>query len=428
MEAFEEQGAGPHWYAQPYILLTVFISVVAVGFAAALLLLLFALPMSSEILRFMQAKMITLKSVDVVADISYTGASAAKGADGTYQAGNETLTWHSGGTFNLSDSESLKARHQFQLKAGGSRSYDFAGDYVRDGDDDYLRLATVPDNVGVLQLGKFRGKWLHLARKKMLELLTVPMIGSGFSPMSDADAKSLGQLFRKTLFFRVSQRQDDEDIDGARTYHYKVRSEEGNILMEDFYERVEAARLKRPLNDGERAAAKTLFAGITFKDCDFWIGSRDYYLYRAKCAVRIDGGTRRGDADIDLRFSNFNRIGNTDIPKDYTDVTSFVLSLLSGLQQHLPMAKIGEVQHGTNDNGGGGLGGSSGGGATIQERDSDRDGLTDSLEAFYGTDPNNPDSDGDGIPDGSEVEVGCNPNGPGRLFDFGITNDKGSCK
>ena len=35
--------------------------------------------------------------------------------------------------------------------------------------------------------------------------------------------------------------------------------------------------------------------------------------------------------------------------------------------------------------------------------DSDNDGLTDILEKFFGTDPNNPDSDGDGIGDKDEV-------------------------
>ncbi len=428
MEPFEGQDVGPRWYAQPYVLLTVFISVVAAGFAAALLLLLFALPYSSEILRFMQAKMVSLKAVDVVADISYSGSSAQKGADGSYQSSPEALTWHSGGTFNMSDPEALKARHQFQMKIGSAHPYDFAGDYVRDGDIDYLRLTAIPEKVGVLQFGKFKGKWLRLARQKMLEMLTVPMVGTGFSPMSDDDAKSLVKLFKKTLFFTVAERLEDETVDGVKNFHYKVRTDEGNVLMEDFYEKVEAARLKRPITDAERTAAKTLFAGLTFKECEFWIGSRDYYLYRAKCAVRIDTGTRRGDLTADIRFSNFNRIGSTDAPGDFTDVTSFVLSLLSGLQQHLPMAKIGEVQHGTDETGGGnGLGGS-GGGAVLTQSDTDHDGLSDSLEAFYGTDPNNRDSDGDGVSDGDEVEVGCNPNGPGKLFDFGITNEKGACK
>ncbi|MCK5511137.1 hypothetical protein KAI65_06420, partial [Candidatus Parcubacteria bacterium] len=48
-------------------------------------------------------------------------------------------------------------------------------------------------------------------------------------------------------------------------------------------------------------------------------------------------------------------------------------------------------------------------------KDSDNDGLSDSLEKLYGTDPKNSDSDGDGYMDGDEVNNGYNPLGEGRL-------------
>jgi hypothetical protein len=44
--------------------------------------------------------------------------------------------------------------------------------------------------------------------------------------------------------------------------------------------------------------------------------------------------------------------------------------------------------------------------------DSDEDGLTDSQEVLYGTNPNNPDSDGDGFNDGEEVGAGTSPTDP----------------
>ena len=47
--------------------------------------------------------------------------------------------------------------------------------------------------------------------------------------------------------------------------------------------------------------------------------------------------------------------------------------------------------------------------------DPDNDGLTNTDEEFYGTDPLNPDSDGDGYTDGAEVENGYNPLGQGAL-------------
>lgn len=47
--------------------------------------------------------------------------------------------------------------------------------------------------------------------------------------------------------------------------------------------------------------------------------------------------------------------------------------------------------------------------------DSDNDGISDSEENNYGTDPQNPDTDADGFLDGEEIKSGYNPLGEGRL-------------
>ena len=53
--------------------------------------------------------------------------------------------------------------------------------------------------------------------------------------------------------------------------------------------------------------------------------------------------------------------------------------------------------------------------ALFIDKDTDEDGLTDTEEATYGTEIDNPDTDGDGYSDGSEVENGYNPAGEGEL-------------
>ena len=47
--------------------------------------------------------------------------------------------------------------------------------------------------------------------------------------------------------------------------------------------------------------------------------------------------------------------------------------------------------------------------------DTDNDGLSDLLEAYYKTNPRNPDTDNDGYKDGYEITRGYNPAGPGKL-------------
>jgi peroxiredoxin len=47
---------------------------------------------------------------------------------------------------------------------------------------------------------------------------------------------------------------------------------------------------------------------------------------------------------------------------------------------------------------------------TVDDTDTDSDGLLDSEEAVYGTDPENPDSDDDGLSDAEEVSGGTDPN------------------
>lgn len=47
--------------------------------------------------------------------------------------------------------------------------------------------------------------------------------------------------------------------------------------------------------------------------------------------------------------------------------------------------------------------------------DSDKDGLIDTQETLFGTNPNKVDTDGDGYTDNQEVQGGYNPLGPGKL-------------
>ncbi len=61
--------------------------------------------------------------------------------------------------------------------------------------------------------------------------------------------------------------------------------------------------------------------------------------------------------------------------------------------------------------------------ATWAATDSDRDGLSDEIEAQLGTDPSNPDTDGDKYPDGIEIKNGFSPFEGNRSRDIKRTTE-----
>lgn len=89
------------------------------------------------------------------------------------------------------------------------------------------------------------------------------------------------------------------------------------------------------------------------------------------------------DFNLDLSYSDFNQPMGIEKPEGAADLMDILEPLMSGFL-----------------------------GAPVSQ-DSDKDGLSDDLEAVYKTDKNNPDTDGDGYKDGEEVEKGYDPALPG---------------
>src|SRR5512142_3404153 len=119
------------WYTNIGILLTILISLIAVSMAALMLLL---LPQSSEIIRFMQWRMINAKSYYVAANVSYAGGLARKDANGATRRSDEAVTFSSEGWFDRRDAALPKTRQKFDLKWGKTDPLPFAGDYARAAD------------------------------------------------------------------------------------------------------------------------------------------------------------------------------------------------------------------------------------------------------------------------------------------------------
>ncbi len=408
------------WYFKPYFLVVVFMSFTAF---AMMLLVFLLLPGSSEILGVMQWRMVTARSFRVQTDIDYRGWVTRVENDKTLRD-RETFIMQTSGYVDRNDPELFKQQHLFQMsaspKAGeGQVVYKFDGE-VRSLDDvHYLRLNQIPQKFGSFRLDRFAKRWLRIDVDKALEQIDLPLISTG-RQLSYADREYLIEEARITPFLTVKQRLKNETIGGISTYHYEVRPQ--MLFVKDFFLTAETLRRQRELTAEERREIDKFFANLKAEHAEVWISQGDYYLRRLFLRLNYDDGKRESIMSITISFSDYNQpVSVTHPEKDVENVDNIVRSLLPSLASKLPLAQFGDGSEieSKDDLYAGGLPVDV---PEVVDADPDGDGLTDSLEFFYGSDPYNPDTDGDGKNDGDEVNSGQSPTGPGGLFDFGLSS------
>lgn len=234
--------------------------------------------------------------------------------------------------------------------------------------------------------------------------------------ISDVFILQLRKMLSNSDIFLSSFNNITELVDGVNTRPIDVRLDQEALAT--FLLDVLRVKYDRELNDTERVEIKLLSDKLSKFKIKFWIGIKDHLLYR----IHIIGGVTDEESgiftsmDSKTELSDFNKnIGEYHVKQsvNFRDILSKYRESLPGLTgsktggskkiisdtkitAKLPIQKI-EV-----------------------DKDNDNDGLSDILEKFYGTDPNNPDTDGDGIMDGIEINKSLNPKGEGSLFGFGF--------
>jgi hypothetical protein len=399
------------WYANVYVMLVALVSTIAVAMVGFLLLL---LPRSSEIVRVMQWRMVTARSFHMDATVDYQGTKEEKDEHGFSSSRREKVVLETDGRYDRSPGDAERSATVFRLEAGAQDPIVAAGEVRKAGEASLLNFSTLPARIGTLHFEQFRNRWLRVDLRPLLESIDLPLIGGESVELGPEERAYLLEQLRITPFVSVENKLKGETLDGIPTHHYEVRPEV--LFFKDYYILYERLRKGGELTQKQRQWIDAFFANVTAEPGELWIGTRDYYLYRIRLRFRYDDGQREGVFSFTADFSRFNEPILVDIPtKEVEDVNSLVESLLPGLSQHLPLAKLGEVRRVKRDDEGAGL--------PIDvpltgEEDPDEDGLINSLERFYGSDPQNPDTDGDGVSDGDEIAKGDSPTGAGRLFDF----------
>ena len=120
--------------------------------------------------------------------------------------------------------------------------------------------------------------------------------------------------------------------------------------------------------------------------------------------------------DMLVHFDDYDATFAVQKPEEVLTFGAFA----KGLGASLPTSGLAENGSGTS---GSLLGSADAKLPTVEKNDvsdTDGDGLSDLLEAFYGTDARDSDTDKDGKSDGDEVLHGRNPRGSGSLFGFGL--------
>ena len=405
--------ASKKWYANVYVLLVFFISTTAVLMASLTLLL---LPQSSEIVRLAQWRLMRARTLGVEGLIRYEGWQETKKDNGAVDRRREVVNFETVGSVDRTDAEAAKADLRFDL-AVGAKPVEYTGQYVKIGNADFLKFESLPAMLGALKLEPLRGGWLTFDIENIRAGLDSPFWGGSGRELDEVDQAYLLDQLRVTPFLKYLGRLKTETIGGVPNYHYVIHPE--LLYVKDYILQAEALRLGRELTSKERDPVDVFFANVKAEDGEIWIGKRDLYLYRALLRFRYDDGLRRGTLAVTLNFSNFNKPVSIAAPEgDVEPIDQIITSLLPTISEHLPLAGKGAMRRGAAETATKGLPVFVS--KNVGDDDPDKDGLPNSLEHFYGTDPNNPDTDGDGMLDGEEVEKGLNPNGPGKLFDFGI--------
>jgi len=401
------------WLSNPYVLIVGFMSLTAALLAMLALLL---LPQVSEVVDLMKWRMATAESFRVDADIEWHGWKTVSNNGGKANREQEAVRITTSGLVDRTDSESMEQTHKFRAAFGApSVRYLFEGEYRRIGEENFLKLDTVPDDLGTFKLDRFSGRWLQLDFADVFGAVGVPFIG-GSRSWSDEDRAYLADQLRITPFISVVNRLKDDTVNEIASLHYEIRPEV--LFFKDFYLTEEKLRRGSELTDAERRGIDRFFANVQPEIGEMWIGRTDFRLYKLRLRFRYDDGVRDGVLSAMFDFSNFGEPVAVGRPEgEIEDVQKIIDSLLPGIVNSLPLAALGGQRVASEDESAAGLPS----GDAVADPDSDRDGLTDTLEFFYGSDPNDPDSDGDGTGDGDEVEKGLNPTGSGGLFDFGMS-------
>lgn len=339
-----------------------------------------------------------------------------------------TTTLYTTGQFNLEDASEVDQATKFRLfRLSRGRDYvDLSGEIRTIDGTSYLTYAPPgPDIQGAGVDFAESDTWVSFESGELPQWGSIiPGLDAPVAPVGDGESaewtpEALGRLrllLARADVFLVAYDDLTELISGHATRVIDARFDPD--ALRSFLRDVIRAREDRDPTVAERLAVEEQAKALEKLSVRLWIGIDDHLLYRAQAAGAVPDAMAEDEDnvlvpfDLIVELSGFNEPFEGRAPGEslsFSDAyrlkfgaSSEVSSPADGTEflpddeSRLPTEEV-----------------KTGG-------DPDKDGLSNVLEAFYRTNPNDADTDDDGVSDGEEVLDGKNPRGTGTLFGFGL--------
>lgn len=208
--------------------------------------------------------------------------------------------------------------------------------------------------------------------------------------------KEFSRLSMSNTFFDFEKGKKDESV-----FHYRFtlnREKFKNFVKEfsNFFARQTDHTISDIIRNTEKYSSSALIAG------EIIISKKDYLPQKILLFSKpLSGKQENLSAKIELVFSQYNENFILEEPKEFIKFEDAFQKVTGIAFQRFFPPSDGEPNPEKAD--------------TVEEKDSDADGLPDFLEERLGTDRMNNDTDGDTYQDGEEFHNGYNPNGPGKM-------------
>ena len=255
----------------------------------------------------------------------------------------------------------------------------------------YFKADKIPDLGMGLNLNGLIGQWFKVDASQTL---------SQDGQTKDVSQKQVADAYRKNSFIKQTKAAKIETIGGALSYHYFYSIDKTKLTA--FAGDMALLSTGKAMTETELKDFQDSLNSVPDLNGEIWIGIFDNYLHKATSSFSTEDTSTvpvAGKYSFSLELSDFNKPVKIDVPTGAKGVDELTQIVESGML---------------------------GGGST--EIDSDKDGLPDSLEKVWGTDPNKADTDADGYTDGTqEICKGYNPLGAGKLTPAELKLTKPSC-